>query len=303
MPKRTTDRQRAIYLLRKAIAPEGWEVEESAELHDPILGDTREVDVVVRGKVNELDVVIGFEVIDRGRAADVSWVESMLAKHEHLPTNKIVLVSWRGFTKGAKVKASSRPDVVLMAPMPVNRGDPRTMTLYADEITFTIERITVEVETPAGELRRVRIDPDHEFRDLDGNGIAALDLIMKMIEEHEVPQEMLQVAHNSEARDELKFFEFGWIAGDDLALHLFDTAAQELHRVVSGKITGPFTWSQTPVDLRIESFKDAAFGHGRITLNGRDGHMVLTLQDGEPRGRGAIELSTAPTEDHDRDSG
>lgn len=300
MPKRSTDRQKAIYLLRKAIAPEGWRVEESVELYDPVLDETREVDVVVYGQVNELNVVISFEVTDRGRAADVLWVESMLAKHEHLPTSKLVLVSWKGFTKTAKVKASSRPDVVLMAPI-TGHGDPRTMTLYADEITATLDRIVIHVETPSGETRRIRAEPDYEFRDFDGKGVAALDYIMMLFELREIPRRLLERAHNSDNRDDLRYFTMGWVAGDGAGeqfVHLFETDTGELHRIVSGEVTGPFKWQQKAVDLRIARFKDIVFGHGMVTLHGRDGHIVLTLQEGEAGTRGAIELTTSPPEDH-----
>jgi hypothetical protein len=163
------------------------------------------------------------------------------------------------------------------------------LILYADEITFTLENVLFDVETPRGPVK-VRVDPDHELRDDGGRTVAAFDYLLATFELHEVSHDMLVMAHNSESRESFRFFEIGWVIGFDSRLHLFDETRQERHRVTAVRVTGPFSWSQTPVDLRIESFTDVVFAHGKIALSGRDGHLVLTLQDGELRGPGALEL-------------
>ena len=67
----------------------------------------REVDVVIRSKVGEHTIVVSVECIDHSRPADITWVENMLKKHEHLPTNRLILVSRSGFYEPAKVLAKS----------------------------------------------------------------------------------------------------------------------------------------------------------------------------------------------------
>ena len=126
-----------------------------------------------------------------------------------------------------------------------------------------------------------------------------------MFELREVPKNLLLKAHNSDQRDKLRFFKMGWEASQspgEQVVHLFETDSGEQHRIVAGEVTGPFAWKQTPVDLRVARFKDVVFGHGSITLNGRVGHIVLTLQDGETAMRGAIELTTEPPEDREGDA-
>lgn len=90
MPSRTNEFQRLVTILHSQLAP-GWTVTESKALNDRVLDDGREVDVVIEGNAGTYPVVLCIECRDRSRAADVTWVEEMHTKHEHLPTNKLVL--------------------------------------------------------------------------------------------------------------------------------------------------------------------------------------------------------------------
>lgn len=171
-------------------------------LYDPVLDMEREVDVVIRGRVNEIDVVISFEVVDYSRKADVQWVEGKLKKNEHLPTDKLMLVSWKGFTEGAKRLAASRPDIVLMAPKPVPAGQPRSLMLYADTIKFTLDRATLDLTTSSGEARRVTgFTMDTSLYDGDGNDVGSLGAyLVAMFAKNEVPRELLVEAHHRDDR-------------------------------------------------------------------------------------------------------
>lgn len=85
----------------------GGVVTESESLLDRTSGMPREVDVVVRGRVGEHDVIVSVECRDHRRRATVEWVEQMLMKHQSLPTSKLILVSASGFTRSALLKAGS----------------------------------------------------------------------------------------------------------------------------------------------------------------------------------------------------
>ena len=76
-------------------------------MRDRITGEPREVDVVVRTKVGEHEVVVSIECVEHSRKADVSWIEQMITKHQALPTHKLVLVSSSGFTASALAKATA----------------------------------------------------------------------------------------------------------------------------------------------------------------------------------------------------
>lgn len=105
MPKRSNPFQQLVHLLNQVLAPAGVEVEESAFLTDTVSGKRREVDVVLRSTVGPTPVIVSIEVSDLRRKADVTWVEQRLAKHQTLPTSKLVFVTRVGYTPDALEKA------------------------------------------------------------------------------------------------------------------------------------------------------------------------------------------------------
>lgn len=104
MPARTNEFQRLVALLTKTLAGVAT-VTESEMLLDKVTGRPREVDVYVVSSAASYDVRLGIEVVSWGRPADVAWVERMWAKHQNLPTDKLILVAENGFTVSAKEKA------------------------------------------------------------------------------------------------------------------------------------------------------------------------------------------------------
>lgn len=104
MPKRSNQFQRLVLLINSCLAGNA-QVIESAMLKDKITGESREVDVLISTDVSGYKVDIAVEVVARGRKADTPWVESMHSKHSSLPTNKLILVSEKGFTSPALKKA------------------------------------------------------------------------------------------------------------------------------------------------------------------------------------------------------
>lgn len=104
MPRRTNAFQRLIFLINASLA-DGGTVEESALVSDSVTRELREVDILITANVSGYTVKVAIEVVGRSRKADTPWIESMRAKHENLPTDKLILVSEKGFTKTAKAKA------------------------------------------------------------------------------------------------------------------------------------------------------------------------------------------------------
>ena len=76
-------------------------------LPDSVTGGQREVDILITSEVAGYIFRIGIEVIATNRKADAPWIEKMRAKHDDLPTDKLILVSESGFAKPAKIKAKS----------------------------------------------------------------------------------------------------------------------------------------------------------------------------------------------------
>lgn len=104
MPPRTNPFQRLVTLLTATLAGHA-RVTESAMLQDRVTGEKREVDVLVVATTATYQVNLGIEVISWARPADTPWVEKMRAKHDNLPTDKLILVSEAGFSGPAKRKA------------------------------------------------------------------------------------------------------------------------------------------------------------------------------------------------------
>jgi hypothetical protein len=105
MPVRSNPFQKLVTLINACIKDPRTRIQESAEFIDKTNGEKREVDIAITGEMGEYSIVISIEVVDTGRKADTTWVEKMNAKHAHLPTHKLILVSHKGFYKPALEKA------------------------------------------------------------------------------------------------------------------------------------------------------------------------------------------------------
>jgi len=106
MPKRSNWFQKLIYLIQLQFS-EGSTVTESKLLTDHQTGSQVEVDIVIDAVADGIPLVISVECTARARPATVEWVREMWAKHQFLPTDKLVLVSRSGFTLEAEEKAKA----------------------------------------------------------------------------------------------------------------------------------------------------------------------------------------------------
>ncbi len=97
MPARSNPFQRLTYLVKRHAAPHAT-VTESKMLVDPMTGESSEVDICIEQTVGSHDIIVSLESTSTARPSDVGWVDQMKAKHDRLPTNKLVLVSQNGFT-------------------------------------------------------------------------------------------------------------------------------------------------------------------------------------------------------------
>lgn len=104
MPKRSNTFQRLVKLLHERIDTK-WEVCESEMLSHSLTGNQREVDIVLKYKLGQHQMIVSIECIDHKRKADSTWVETMAKKHDYLPTSKLVLWSASGFYKPALITA------------------------------------------------------------------------------------------------------------------------------------------------------------------------------------------------------
>ena len=159
MPERTNLLQQVVGILHEHAAP-GAEVKEPAMLMHRITGEEREVDVVIATQVAGYEILVSVEARERGRKADSPWVESMLAKHQDLPTSKLILVSESGFYKPARELALAKGALPLApedldpadSALAVLRGLP---ALWPKQVALTPLGATLEVLTPDGGQIRI----------------------------------------------------------------------------------------------------------------------------------------------------
>jgi hypothetical protein len=154
-------------------------VEESAMLRHAITGELREVDVVVKSLVAGYQLLVGVEATAGGRRADVQWVERMVAKHEHLPTNKLVLVASAGFTLQARTLAVAGGAVPL-APEDVAESESHVLgqlrSLWPKAFELRVERVTISVRREGSEALTVieNAPPDLDVILPDGTAVGTL---------------------------------------------------------------------------------------------------------------------------------
>jgi hypothetical protein len=162
MPQRTNTFQQVVALVHELLAEEGATVEESAMLEDHESGSKREVDVVVRGSLSGVPLLVGIEATASAQPVDVKWVEAELGKHKAVRTNRLVLVSEAGFTAQAKEKALAN-NAIPVAPEDLTAKDRRDSivsqlgSVSAVSVGFTPMAAVARVTNPNGETYTTEI--------------------------------------------------------------------------------------------------------------------------------------------------
>jgi hypothetical protein len=140
MPPRTNPFQQLVHLIEHQLASHRATVTESKEFVDQVTGQKREVDIAIETKVGTHPFVFGIECIDRGRPADVTWIEQIAGKHQDLVgVNKAIAVARNGFTKPALIKATQRK----MDAFALGEANEADWVKYTNRLS-TLEEVTVE---------------------------------------------------------------------------------------------------------------------------------------------------------------
>ena len=184
MPRRTNIFQTVVFMIKKHLAADAT-VTESKELTDLVSGDSREVDVCIEAVIAGHTVTVSLECRDHTRPQTVSWVEEMHAKHERLPTDRLVLVSKSGFTAGALAKAASY-GIETVVPEELTDDQAGSIALRAQMVYTKLNLQVVEViawvgadETEKGEA--ILTQPDHDVFLESGEFFAPMMTIMQAL--------------------------------------------------------------------------------------------------------------------------
>jgi hypothetical protein len=116
--------------------------------------------------------------------------------HDHLPTDKVVLVSWSGYSKQARARAASRPGMALLQPMSAGPD----WQVWVAEIALTLEEIRVDLDRPDTPGAFLRADPDIQIRFADGTSMAMGDHVVGSLDALRGGEELLRQPVTSAGR-------------------------------------------------------------------------------------------------------
>jgi len=105
MVRKGKDFEKLISIIEKGLANTDIKIKSPDYLKDNITGKDREVDLTLRKKIDNEEIIIIFECRDRKITSDVIWIEQLVTKVRDLNAFKVIAVSSSGFTDGAKKKA------------------------------------------------------------------------------------------------------------------------------------------------------------------------------------------------------
>ena len=93
--------------LEKALAPDGAQVKSPDRIRDKFTGQYREVDASIRYTIGSSHILITLECRDRARTQDVTWIEQLATKREHVGADRTLAVSSSPFTEAAILAAKT----------------------------------------------------------------------------------------------------------------------------------------------------------------------------------------------------
>ena len=280
MPKRTNPRQQIIALLMKMNEGSGCVVTESKPLHDRQDGSDREVDVVVERQIDRETSTWSYEVVARRRPMDVEWVEAMIAKHEYLPTEKLFLVSWSGFTKGARAKAATRPGIELGTPelVPGPNG-PKIKTIRAGAVRMTPTETRIGFNRPDGSKGWILSEPDIGIYLPNMVPVGPAQKFTEMLlHDPRVGPLARENASAHPERDDLKSFDL-YAVIENGVLNLYEDVLRELQPITLIEVLGDFRFAEKRLDLEVRELRGQQFAYGTVELADANTTLVTRLDD------------------------
>ena len=290
VPRRTNTFQDVVAIVQRHMA-EGATVEESDMVTPTRGGERREVDVTIRSTVAGHGLCVAVEASKTRRPATVEWVERMIGKHVDLPTDKLVLYSGAGFTKGAAAKAAAH-NVAIVAAEEMTDTDREAAVLgglrsiWPKTYSLSPTRARVWVERPDGSTVWFKAPEDIALFGEDGVGLEPN--LRKAVMDHLQRQNPMAIAEQIGLRDITEDVESDFVAlwrpvvieGDEQQKDVFvryeEADPVELHRVVQVVISGRAVINVSRVDLTHARLGDTAVSYGDVTLAGNTGLLVAT---------------------------
>lgn len=170
VPKRTNPFQQVVKLVYEHLAASGVAVKESHMLTDRVTKSPREVDVaLISEPADGVEVIVAIEATGRKRKLDLPAVEALLAKHNDLPTSKLIIVSNAGFYDDAREKAE-HGKAIPVTPEEVEADPARAVvsrlgSVWAKTLELAPESVAIWVRDEEGNEQpaRATIPKDHDL--------------------------------------------------------------------------------------------------------------------------------------------
>lgn len=290
VPKRTNLFQEVVEIIHKHIAGDAA-VEPSAILRNRATGAEREVDVVIRANTSGYEVIVSIEAVARSRKADREWVDQMLGKHRDLPTSKLVLVSERGFTAGAREDAIANGALPL-APEDLASDDPTRRvvnalpSLWPKTVAFTPEQLKVWVDQPGKGVRWFLGPSDLQIFLDDGAELGQLLPVVHALYDANWPRMMDQIglAHIEHDMDPFFHLQVGppWTATKNQQTHRVCLRGDEephrgqLHPIEKIEVTGKAAIRVSEVPLSHHRLGEVMYAYGEGKVGDQDALLVAT---------------------------
>lgn len=273
MPARSTPFQQLVHHIQTQLAPTA-EVFQSKMLVHRLTKKQREVDVFITSKIGEHTVNVSIECIEQKRPADVTWIEKQHARHQHLATDRLVLVSLSGFSQDA-LDLAEKLGVRCYTPEQARALDWTRMVgnehLHLARYDFTPVNFWLDIETAEGPQRN-EVGGVTMIIAKDGTGTLE-QVVLQALNAKQFGSSAMSLMGDAERAT----LDFDLLVTDEtFALDL----AGDRHRVLNIRVKAKAKRTTSPIKLRAVDWNGipAAFGGGTTVL----GDTMLSVVEQAP---------------------
>jgi hypothetical protein len=96
-----TSFEKLVKTYEELLAPYDVKVEHNVQAPSVFTGNSRQIDITIRGKIGSVNVLIVIECRDRKKPQDITWIEQLMGKRINIGADKVIAVSSSGFTEEA----------------------------------------------------------------------------------------------------------------------------------------------------------------------------------------------------------
>jgi hypothetical protein len=216
------------------------------------------------------------------------WVERMIGKHQHLPTDKLVLIAKSGFRPQAR-EAAKAAGVATFAPEDLEADDPsfqvisQLQSLWPKFISFFPDGVRIWVDEPGQGMRAFAAPPDLLLFLPSGTEICALHEAIGGYLNENLPRfaEEMRLEDVTEDTQRASLIDIGpqWMVEVAGALHGLQVREQEtgdLRPIAKVEILGTFQIRVSDVSLEQHRLGEVVYAFGEGKVGAEDALLVLT---------------------------